>query len=135
MHAQSQLDPRHDLHRHMLRPSACCKQASGLFVSEHVVRQGRAGGRTSPVSVLPRWRFISASMSALSASPSTSPMQLRSLARLDQVLPCSSLNTCAHVANILKLPSVQSKPRPDGVPPEEVFRKLLKGSLIAQRLG
>ena len=52
--------------------------------------------RTSPVSVLPRWRFISASISELSASPSTSPMQLRSLARLDQVLPCSSLKTCRH---------------------------------------
>ena len=49
---------------------------------------------TSPVSVLPRWRRISSSMSTLSASPSTSPMQLRSCARLDQVLPCSSLNTC-----------------------------------------
>ena len=52
--------------------------------------------RTSPVSVLPRWRFISASISALSASPSTSPIQPRSLARLDQELPCSSLNTCRH---------------------------------------
>ena len=56
--------------------------------------------RTSPVSVLPRWRFISASISALSASPSTSPMQLRSFARLDHVLPSSSLKTCRHRAEL-----------------------------------
>ena len=66
--------------------------------------------RTSPVSVLPLWRRISSSISALSASPSTSPMQLRSLARLDQVLPCSSLKTYAGGAKPEQLPSMAGKP-------------------------
>ena len=50
---------------------------------------------TSPVSLPPCWRFISASISGLSVSALTSPMQPRSLARLLHVLPPSALKTCA----------------------------------------